>query len=140
MAGSSQIYGFYLESDGMPGLRWEWADKIELANVKHAGWYSDPEGIAELIRGVVFRLPKGRGFMPGWSMGEGCASCLERVVYESRIMCAYAADELARIAAEKERENSRYCPECAEQYDINCQGQLRCSVCDGPCLCCSDGD
>jgi len=65
---------FYLDSDFQPGLRWEWADEIDGARIQHRGWYSDEYGDAEKIRGLVFRLPHGRGFLAGWSMGEGMAS------------------------------------------------------------------
>jgi hypothetical protein len=32
------------------------------------------------------------------------------------------------------------CTTCNELLDQDCQGELRCPDCDGPCLCCSDGD
>lgn len=31
------------------------------------------------------------------------------------------------------------CPSCNERMDKDCQGELRCPDCDGPCLCCYDG-
>lgn len=52
---------FYLASDFAPGLRWQWCDKITDSPVKHHGWYADNHQDTT-IRGVVFRLPHGRGF------------------------------------------------------------------------------
>lgn len=95
--------GFYLDSDGMPGLRWAWADKVEGATIRHTGWFTDDYG-TDTVRGVVFTLPGGRGFLAGYSMGEGMASSLEYAIYESARDAAYAADSLAENAAERERE------------------------------------
>lgn len=95
---------FYLDSDFMPGLRWEWADEIEGARINHKGWFSDPYGDGETIRGIVFRLPKGRGFLAGWSMGEGMASEAESKIYADEIAAARAADSEAESVAERERE------------------------------------
>lgn len=95
--------GFYLNSDGMPGLRWQWCDDVT-SSIRHTGWLTDEFGDSETIRGVVFRLPSGRGFLAGWSMGEGMASSLEYAVYDDESAAAHVADSLAENAAEKERE------------------------------------
>lgn len=93
---------FYLESDGGISLRWQWAD--EVVRLNHTGWYSDEFGDSEKIRGLVFRLPRSRGFLAGWSMGEGMASALECDIYETEREAALAADSLAENVAERERE------------------------------------
>lgn len=98
-AGKGQ--GFYLESDGMPGLRWRWCD--EIVSVEHTGWFCD-EYQDSKIRGLVMRLPKNRGFLAGWSMGEGMASEVYGRIYETEEDAAYAADSMAENVAEKERE------------------------------------
>lgn len=99
---------YYLESDFMPGLRWEWADDVgDVPLINHTGWFSDADGAADKIRGVVFRLPKGRGFLAGWSMGESMASSVEFEIYESDIEAARAADSLAEKIAETERERDQ---------------------------------
>jgi len=95
--------GFYLESDGMPGLRWEWADKF-CRPIGHTGWFTNEFGDGEKIRGLVMRLPKGRGFLAGWSMGEGMASSLSGDIYETAEEAARAADSKAESVAERERE------------------------------------
>lgn len=96
--------GFYLDSDGMPQLRWQWCDEVTGVRINHSGWYSDEFGDAEKIRGVVFRLPHSRGFLAGWSMGEGMASAIEYGVHESETDAARAADSIAENVAESERE------------------------------------
>lgn len=96
--------GFYLDSDGMPGLRWQWADDI--VSRLPSGYYCDRHG-DQTIRGVVFRLPRGRGFLAGWSMGEGMASSLDFDIFDSAEDAARAADSMAESAAEAEREASQ---------------------------------
>lgn len=93
--------GFYLDSDGMPGLRWQWADDV--VSLRHRGWFCDSH-CEETIRGVVLRLPHGRGFLAGWSMGEGMASECDGFIYADEESAAYAADSMAERAAEAERE------------------------------------
>lgn len=62
---------FYGESDFAPGLRFEYCDQVpHVRGIDHKGWYTDPDGFHEVIRGVVFRLPHNRGFIAGWTMGE----------------------------------------------------------------------
>lgn len=95
--------GFYLDSDGMPGLRWQWCDEINGTNIRHEGWYAD-EFQDTTIRGIVFTLPKNRGFLAGWSMGAGMASGIEPDVYDSIEDAAHAADSIAENVAERERE------------------------------------
>lgn len=95
--------GFYLQSDGMPGLRWQWADDCR-SSIQHTGWYTQPDGDGDKIRGIVFRLPKSRGFLAGWSMGEGMASTLDCTIYPDERSAALAADSMAQHAAELECE------------------------------------
>jgi len=98
-----ETVSFYLDSDFAPGLRWEWAD--EIADLGHTGWFSDPYGDFETIRGLVMRLPGGRGFLAGWSMGEGMCGGVDRYVFDDETDAAYAADSMAEHIAELNREN-----------------------------------
>lgn len=95
--------GFYLESDGQPFTRWQWADDA-YTSIGHTGWFCDQYGDGDKIRGIVVALPHGR-FLAGWSMGEGMASTVDASpVFGSAIDAAIYADRLAERAAEDERE------------------------------------
>jgi hypothetical protein len=97
--------GFYLESDGMPRLRWQWADECEGARIRHSGWFCHDDGCGETIRGIVMRLPRGRGFLAGWSMGEGMASTIDySPIFDNAADAAACADSMAENAADDERE------------------------------------
>ena len=50
------------------------------------------------------RLPNNRGFLAGWSMGEGMISEIEYAIYDDERNAAQVADSLAEDIAEKERE------------------------------------
>jgi hypothetical protein len=102
---NSKGMSFYLDSDFMPLLRWTWCDEVDGVgrSIDHTGWFTN-DFCDDKIRGIVMRLPHGRGFLPGWSMGEHMASSLEYDVYDDEVECAYAADQLAEYAAEAQRE------------------------------------
>ena len=102
-AGKQESRMFYFASDFAPGLRWEWCDEVAPV-ISHSGWYCD-QFCDETIRGVVFRLPHGRGFLAGWSMGEGMSSEIDvSYIYDDESSAAYAADSMAQYAAERQRE------------------------------------
>lgn len=103
LVGRDHGRGFYLDDAGMPGLRWQWCDEVQDVNIRHTGWHCD-EFQGDKIRGLVFTLPHGRGFLAGWSMGERMSSAIEYGVYETAAQAAYAADSIAEDAAEKQRE------------------------------------
>lgn len=96
--------GFYLGSDSSFSLRWEWADKTDGARIRHKGWFCD-DSQDQTIRGIVLRLPHGRGFLAGWSMGEGMASSVDfSPIFADAAGAALCADSMAENAAESERE------------------------------------
>lgn len=104
-SGESHGLGFYLDSDGMPGLRWQWCDEVKGASIRHKGWFTSEGGWdGETARGIVFRLPHGRGFLAGYSLGEGMCGSLEYDIYPDEVDAAYAADSYAENVAERERE------------------------------------
>lgn len=94
---------FYLDSDFMPDLRWQWCDDVTDNRIKHKGWYCDDDQ-HQTIRGVVFRLNHERGFLAGWSMGESMITILDVYIYDDELSAASAADSIAEYAAEQERE------------------------------------
>jgi len=97
---------FYLDSDFMPGLRWSYCDEVDGARIDHRGWFTDEYGDFEKIRGIVFRLPHGKGFLAGWTMGEGLIGEVEYYIYKDEASAAYAADSIAEKIADQERENN----------------------------------
>jgi hypothetical protein len=104
MRGSSR--SFYLGSAGAPDLRWQYADEVEGARIKHEGWFTDPYGAGDTIRGVVFRLPHARGFLYGWTYGDGMIATTNCDIWPGDDIAgaAVAADQDAERAAESERE------------------------------------
>mgnify|MGYP003554441069 CR=1 FL=1 len=94
----------YMKGDFQPGLRWEWCDEVAGVRMGHHGWFVD-DSQADTYRGMVFRLPKARGFIIGYSMGGGMASdILYDQIYTTEAHAARAADSAAESAAEKSRE------------------------------------
>lgn len=94
---------FYHESDFAPGLRWQWCDDIAVS-IRHRGWFCD-EHQDETIRGLVFRLPRGRGFLAAWSRGKGMASAVDcETIHTDELSAALSADSWAQNVAEQERE------------------------------------
>lgn len=94
--------GFYLTSSDALGLRYQWADDV--ISLRHTGWYGDDFGDTT-IRGIVLRLPRGRGFLAGWSMGVGMASSIDySPIFDNPEDAARCADSMAESAAERERD------------------------------------
>lgn len=96
---------FYLECDFMPRLRWKWADDCKDVRraIDHKGWYCDRYQ-DQTIRGIVMRLPKNRGFLAGWSMGQSMASEIGSEIHETEREAALAADREAELVAKKKRD------------------------------------
>lgn len=88
---------FYLHTDngGCPfALRWTWANR------DHDGWFIDEEQ-DETVTGVAFRLPKGRGFLAGYSLGVGMMSFVDTgSVYADLEETEAVADSMAENYAE----------------------------------------
>lgn len=54
---------------------------------------------------IVARLPRGRGFLAGWTMGNGMCASLDATIYTDEMDAAYAAHSEAESAAEYMRDN-----------------------------------
>ncbi|MFK4131963.1 hypothetical protein ACI2KR_06665 [Pseudomonas luteola] len=92
-------FGCYLDSDFCPSLRWQWASDA-YSSIDHTGWFLS-QHCDEKVQGIVLRLPKSRGFLAGWSMGESMASSIDiSTIYEDEESAALAADDLAKDIAE----------------------------------------
>ena len=99
-----ETFSFYLDSAFCPDLRWTYADEITYL-IRHRGWYCD-DFQEDTMRGIVFRLPKSRGFLVGWTMGDGMISEIDRRwILDDEEQAAHAADECARVAAEYARDH-----------------------------------
>ncbi len=58
--------------------------------------------LSETYKPIVFRLPRSRGFLAGWTLGAGMASTLEPEIYDCIQDAAMAAYSCAQSAAEDE--------------------------------------
>lgn len=103
--------GFYMSGksalamgDGPARLRLMSADEHSPSRLRGTYYYGDEEpGFAD-FHPIVARLPHGRGFLAGWTMGKGMCSSLDLAIHDTPEEAAYAAHEEARIAAEREQE------------------------------------
>ena len=68
-----------------------------------ASYHCEMEGDTVLTP-IVARLPRGRGFLAGWTMGRGMCAELDGTIHETIEEAARMAHEEARIAAERQRE------------------------------------
>lgn len=122
----AQQMSFYHTSDFAPDLRMRYAD--EVISLRHSGWFYNEFG--DTMRGLVARLPHGRGFLAGWTMGENMASGLDRAtIYDNEEDAARAADSEAEIAAETQRnweiaENDSLAAAEADAEDFNETGEI----------------
>ncbi len=88
-------------------MRWKYCDEVEGVRINHTGWFCD-EFQDSKIRGVVVRLPKKRGFIVGWTMGEGMSCSVDSsYIYKDEQSAAHAADSMAEHDAEREQEFQR---------------------------------
>jgi len=100
---------FYLDRHFAPDLEWAYCN--DFANIEHTGWFLS-EDQTDTARGIVMTLPGRRGFIPGWTLGEGMASVIDIDIYPDAESAAYAADSLAEDVAEAERQR---------EYEQNCE-------------------
>ena len=68
------------------------------------GYYCDRDGDGDTLQPIIARLPHGRGFLAGWTMGAGMCASLDAYVYETPEDAAHAAHSMAENDAEKNRE------------------------------------
>ncbi len=69
-----------------------------------SGYFCDMEGEGDTLMPIVARLPRNRGFLAGWTMGEGMCASLDAEIYHTPQAAAFAAHSLAEQDAEKNRE------------------------------------
>ncbi len=66
-------------------------------------YWADDEGFTK-FHPIIARLPHGRGFLAGWTMGKGMCASLDRDIIEDEEDARNAAHSIAENAAEAERE------------------------------------
>lgn len=118
--------GFYLVNGGTDTDDSSFRLRIEMANdhlresrlSEINGYFYNDHG--DTYKPIVARLPHGRGFLAGATMGEGMSSFLDGRIHDTIEEAARAAHREAEIAAEKQREyeeeeNARLAAEEDEQ-------------------------
>lgn len=68
------------------------------------GYFCDLDGDGDTLQPVIARLPRGRGFLAGWTMGAGMCGSLDSTVYDEEADAAFAAHRLAESDAESNRD------------------------------------
>jgi len=81
----------------------EWPERFadEIIGLHHTGWYTDGEFARETARGIVARLPHGR-WLAGYLWSGNGERVYWPIVHDSERDAAHAADEHARVMAERE--------------------------------------
>lgn len=103
--------GFYQSSDYLAcgdstfDLRLDYANTHlrEFRFARIEAYWCDSDGFTSLTP-IVARLPHGRGFLAGWTMGKGMAASLDATIYGDISDAAIAAHDMAERDAENERD------------------------------------
>lgn len=90
------------------GLRFKGYSDEVATRLRHKGWFTDNDGMGEVLRGAVWQLPARDGqaqYVYGYAdpCNHNCAYIVFNPV-TCEIDAAYAGDRMAELAAEKERE------------------------------------
>jgi hypothetical protein len=84
-------------------LRLDYANTHAPVNWRRSGTFSNPDGNYEYVA-IIARLPSGRGFLAGWTMGNGMLASLDGTIYETIEDAASAAYDEAERACKAEQE------------------------------------
>lgn len=103
--------GFYQASHGLAcgdstfRLRLDYAnDHLSGSRLSRINGYYCDEFQDQTLVPIIARLPHGRGFLAGWTMGANMAACVDSTIYDSEHDAALAAHDMAERDAEKERD------------------------------------
>ncbi len=77
------------------------------------GYFCDLDG-GDTLQPIIARLPKDRGFLPGWTMGAGMCGSLGSHAYSEAADAAYAAHQMAESDADASREAAEAEPDEGE--------------------------
>ena len=106
--------GFYMASNGFEmdrhgstlRLRIEPAnDHINGRLAGTTGYYCDRDG-DQVLEPIIARLPHGRGFLSGWTMGAGMCASLDGRVQDDIESAAYMAHRIAEMDADRSRDEA----------------------------------
>lgn len=100
--GSSRVPVWYTHSDG-PIFRSE-RKAYNIVRMRHTGWFIDSH-CEDRITGIVAGLTHGR-FIVGYECSENGERVYFGTLYDDENDAAHAADDCARIQAEKEKEQN----------------------------------
>lgn len=127
-ASTRKAVGFYQSSDGLEMDRHGSSIRLRLERATNLlpgqsrlprGYCTDEHGYGDMMVPIVALLPRGRGYLAGWTMGEGmCAALDTSIIWDDAREAAYAAHDFARDAAEAECSR-------AEAYDAACAAGSR---------------
>jgi len=104
--------------EGLCILRVVTAHDVLPNSIRHRGWFCD-EDRDQTMYGALAILPRRRGFLAGWSMGENMVTSFGGDIYDNERDAALAADGEARSAAEEQIEY-----EAKERADIEAEEAL----------------
>lgn len=123
-------WGTYVPVDGsdIMGLRWSYIDDVPSdwapdgewpRRIGHEGYYMDADfDGGDMARGVILKLPAGRGYLYGWTMGAGMLASISSDRCDDINDAISWADDEARQAAENERDyRENHCHECDKHVD-----------------------
>lgn len=72
------------------------------------GYFCDEDGEGDTLKPIVARLPHGRGYLAGWTMGRGMAASLDcSCIWDDIEDAARAAHDLAESDADDSREKQQ---------------------------------
>lgn len=98
----------WCENPAAIGLRFV-GHAADIVRLRHTGWFTDSDGIGDLLRGIVYQLPSRGGrelYVYGYgdpSGGLAALLCFD-LDADSKEQAARMADQVAEWAAETERE------------------------------------
>lgn len=108
--------GFYQDSKALRmdragssfDLRLEYANDFLRGSrlARTVGYYAGDHYVSDMLQPIVARLPKGRGFLAGWTMGTGMCAALDATIWDTAEDAARAAHDEAERDAERMREAS----------------------------------
>lgn len=104
-AGSGR--GFYMGSDGASCDPRGSTFRLRLEEVPAnrrgvCGYFADPD--ADSFKPIIARLPHGRGYLAGWTLGAGMCAELEPELHADEREARHAAHDAAERAADREAE------------------------------------